>query len=92
MFVGILKPSLQFGPHWIPISPICPIGDIDIPEPDSLIPEVDGGYYDDWGFYILPNGGFIDPYGNKFNADGFDERGGYYSNAGIYIRPKPQTP
>jgi hypothetical protein len=49
------------------------------------IPEVEGGFYDEQGFYILPNNqGFYDPDGYKFNELGFDEFGGHYDNDGYY--------
>lgn len=58
--------------------------------------EVEGGYYDDMNFYILPNEkgnkhicnsyllGFYDPDGYFFDKDGFDQFGGYYDNEGYY--------
>ena len=30
------------------------------------------GYYDKEGFFILPDGDFIDPYGYYFDAEGYD--------------------
>jgi hypothetical protein len=40
--------------------------------------EVQGGAYDNFGFYTTPNGSFWDPDGIYFNRDGFDKHGGYY--------------
>ncbi len=40
--------------------------------------EVEGGKYDDSGFYSLPDGSFYDPDGFKFDKEGYDEFGGYY--------------
>lgn len=42
--------------------------------------EVDGGKYDDFGFYRTPNGSFWDPDGVYFNREGKDSHGGYYDN------------
>lgn len=42
--------------------------------------EVAGGYEDDLGFYMLPDGSFYDPDGYYFAADGYDEYGGYYND------------
>ena len=36
------------------------------------------GYYDDFGFYILPDGDFYDHNGYYFDKEGYDEFGGYY--------------
>ena len=30
------------------------------------------GYYDDSGFYVLPDGSFYDTYGYYFGPDGYD--------------------
>ncbi len=43
------------------------------------------GYYDDVGFLILGDGSFIDPYGYKFDEEGYDEFGGYYDDDGYYV-------
>lgn len=43
------------------------------------------GYYDDDGFFILPNGECIDPYGYQFDDEGYDEFGGYYDDDGYYV-------
>jgi hypothetical protein len=49
------------------------------------VKEVEGGYYDEMNFYILPdNKGFYDPDGYFFDEKGFDEFGGYYDNDGLY--------
>jgi hypothetical protein len=62
----------------------------------QAIKEVEGGFYDEMGFYILPNDqgkstlaiyiflGFYDPDGYLFNKDGLDEFGGYFDNEGFY--------
>ena len=54
--------------------------------------EVEGGYYDDYGFYYTPNGsklilttGFWDADGFYFNKEGFDKHGGCYDNDFNYI-------
>ena len=44
--------------------------------------EAHEGKYDEDGFYILPDGGFFDPEGYKFNKEGFDGIGGYYDDNG----------
>eukprot|EP00347_Sterkiella_histriomuscorum_P019932 403339751 len=49
------------------------------------VKEVEGGLYDDDGFYILPDGDFYDPDGYYFNKEGFDEFGGSYD--GIFYIP-----
>lgn len=43
------------------------------------------GYYDKEGFFILPDGDFIDPYGYYFDQEGYDEFGGYYDDDGYYV-------
>ena len=44
------------------------------------------GYYDDDGFYILEEDeSFFDPWGYKFDPDGYDEFGGYYDDDGYYV-------
>jgi hypothetical protein len=49
------------------------------------VKEVEGAYYDEMGFYILPdNKGFYDPDGFLFDEKGFDQFGGYYDNDGLY--------
>lgn len=48
--------------------------------------EVEGGRYDELGFYILPNQeGFFDPDGYYFDGEGFDKFGGYYDEEGNYF-------
>ena len=49
------------------------------------IPEIEGGEYDDLGFYNLPDGSFYDPDGYHFDKDGFDEFGGTYDDDNNYI-------
>lgn len=46
--------------------------------------EVDGGLYNDDGFYITPNGSFWDPDGIYFNREGFDKHEGYYDDEYTY--------
>lgn len=46
--------------------------------------EVEGGYYDELGFYRTPNGSFWDEDGNYFNHEGYDSKGGHYDKFGIY--------
>lgn len=45
---------------------------------------MEGGWYDELGFYNLPEGGFYDPDGYLFNKEGYDEFGGYYDERGFY--------
>ena len=47
--------------------------------------EENNGYYDDDGFCIMENGEFFDPWGYKFDPDGYDEYGGYYDDDGVYV-------
>ena len=49
------------------------------------IEEVEGGYYDDNGFYILPDGDFYDPDGVYFDKDGKDKFGGTYDDNLEYV-------
>ena len=44
-----------------------------------------GGYFDELGFYNLPNGSFYDPDGYFFDTDGYDEFGGRYDQNNTYI-------
>eukprot|EP00345_Euplotes_harpa_P016902 CAMPEP_0168342490 /NCGR_PEP_ID=MMETSP0213-20121227/15425_1 /TAXON_ID=151035 /ORGANISM="Euplotes harpa, Strain FSP1.4" /LENGTH=264 /DNA_ID=CAMNT_0008349397 /DNA_START=13 /DNA_END=807 /DNA_ORIENTATION=- len=46
--------------------------------------EVEGGKYDDNGFYRLPGGDFYDPDGVYFDKDGKDKYGGYYDKEFLY--------
>ncbi|CDW85420.1 UNKNOWN [Stylonychia lemnae] len=43
------------------------------------------GKYDEDGFFVLPNGDFIDPYGYYFDEEGYDNFGGYYDDDGYYV-------
>jgi hypothetical protein len=43
------------------------------------------GYYDKYGFFILEDGSFYDPYGYYFDAEGYDEYGGFYDDYGYYV-------
>lgn len=47
------------------------------------------GKYDEDGFYILEEGGFYDPLGVRFGADGLDEHGGRYDEQGFYVAGYP---
>lgn len=49
------------------------------------IPKIAGGFYDDLGFYNLPDGSFYDPDGYFFDKNGFDEFGGFYNDDSHYI-------
>ena len=49
------------------------------------IREEAGGYYDNLGFYNLPDGSFYDPDGYYFNQQGYDEFGGHYDSDNNYI-------
>lgn len=49
--------------------------------------DLKGGKYDEYGFYILPDGDFYDPDGVYFDAEGYDEFEGYYE--GLYYYPGP---
>lgn len=46
--------------------------------------EVEGGVYDIYGCYLLPDGSFWDPNGVYFNRDGLDINGGYYDEDFVY--------
>ena len=52
---------------------------------DRSFHEVDGGDYDNNGFYITPEGSFWDLEGNYFNKYGYDRNGGEYNGLGIYL-------
>lgn len=45
---------------------------------DREFEEVEGGRYNNEGFYITPNGSFWDPDGVYFNREGLDRHEGYY--------------
>ncbi len=45
------------------------------------------GEWDADNFYVLKEGGFVDPYGYLFNKDGIDAWGGRYDEQGYYIPP-----
>lgn len=49
------------------------------------IPTVEGAYFDDLGFYNLPDGDFYDPDGWYFDKDGYDQFGGKYDDDNNYI-------
>ena len=53
--------------------------------------EVEGGYYDDYDFYYLPDGSFYDPDGFYFNSKGYDKNGGYYDDHAVYHEGKVNT-
>lgn len=42
------------------------------------------GKFDEYGFYILPDGSFYDNHRYYFDAEGYDEYGGYYENGRYY--------
>jgi hypothetical protein len=44
------------------------------------IQKVEGGAFDNYGFYHCPDGSFYDPDGYYFNIEGYDEFGGYYDD------------
>lgn len=44
------------------------------------------GKYDLYGFYQLKAGGFIDPFGYRFDENGLDPVGGLYED-GLYMNP-----
>jgi hypothetical protein len=46
--------------------------------------EVEGGVYDNYGCYLLPDGSFWDPNGVFFNKDGLDSNGGFYDEDFLY--------
>ncbi len=46
------------------------------------------GYYDEHGFYMLPEGDFYDPNGYYFDKEGYDEFGGYYDDNLVYFPGK----
>lgn len=48
------------------------------------------GYYDELGFYYLPDGSFYDLDGYYFNAQGYDKYGGYYDDNANYVAPEGQ--
>jgi hypothetical protein len=50
------------------------------------------GKYDQDSFYILDEGGFYDPLGVHFDAQGFDELGGFYNDDGYYVAAEPKCP
>ena len=51
------------------------------------IEALDAGEYDADGFYILPDGAFIDNHGFYFDRHGKDQTGGHYE-AGKYIKAR----
>ena len=51
----------------------------------SEFPE--GGKFDNDNFYIMPGGGYFDPFGFWFDKDGLDEAGGKYDEEGYYVSP-----
>lgn len=52
-------------------------------------PDLAPGKYDDDGFYIFEEGGFLDPHGVYFDKDGFDVNGGQYDDQGFYVPFQP---
>lgn len=53
-----------------------------------FIPKVEGGKFNEAGFYELPDGAFYDPLGNYFDKNGYDLTGGYYDDEGVYHEGK----
>ena len=51
------------------------------------IEAIEGGNYDEDGFYILPDKSFYDPLGYFFDQDGNDTVGGRYDEEGFYVHP-----
>ncbi len=45
---------------------------------------MEGGKFNEAGFYELPDKSFYDPIGNYFDKNGFDLTGGYYDEEGVY--------
>ena len=56
-----------------------------VPLKDRDFEEVEGGYYDNNGFYFTPNGSFWDDNCNYFNREGLDRHGGTFDEYGMYI-------
>lgn len=52
---------------------------------DRSFEEVEGGKYDENGFYRTPNGSFWDPSGVYFNRKGIDNHGGKYNEEMEYV-------
>lgn len=52
---------------------------------DRPFEEVEGGYFDERGFYTTPDGSFWDSHYNYFNSLGYDIHGGRYDKYGVYI-------
>ncbi len=52
---------------------------------DREFEEVEGGKYDERGFYKTPNGSFWDPDQTYFNREGFDNHGGRYNEEYEYV-------
>jgi hypothetical protein len=57
-------------------------------DPEEI--EAISGDYDEHDFYILDAGGFYDPHGHFFDAEGFDEVGGFYDDNDCYVPPSKQ--
>ena len=53
----------------------------------AKIEAIEGGTYDQDGFYVLKDGSFYDPLGYYFDQDGIDEAGGSYDKEGYYMSP-----
>jgi hypothetical protein len=51
---------------------------------DRDFEEVEGGYYDNNGNYMTPNGSFWDENQIYYNRDGFDKFGGIFDEYGTY--------
>lgn len=55
------------------------------PQSSKYTQSTDKGFYDDHGFFRMPDGSFLDPDGFKFDANGFDATGGYYDENFVYV-------
>jgi hypothetical protein len=55
-----------------------------LPEVERSFEEVEGGFWDQNGFYVTPNGSFWDDQFYYFNRWGWDINGGCYNHDGIY--------
>jgi len=48
------------------------------------------GFYDELGFYYLPDGSFYDPDGYYFDQEGYGRYGGYYDENAVFHGPYEQ--
>lgn len=49
------------------------------------IEKIEGGAFDEEGFYVFKDGSFYDPDGYLFNQWGFDDQGGRYNDNNEYV-------